>query len=171
MIKFHLIFINLDLGGLFVQAKSIYMILIIVVMLLVFGVTSLNNLSNLDPTVKFGKAEFTIPDNYYKKDIGSDEVVITDGDIEITLLSYDDKNVKKHIEKYESYLKGKNKTLNMKDFKVDGVHVYKGTINGSSKVIHYWFVKDGKTYSIYSSNADKNTGDTILNIIKSYKKN
>ena len=154
------------------QIKSIYVILIIVVMLLVFGFTSLNNLSNLDPTVKFGNVEFTLPDNYYKKDTtDSGNVVITDGDKEITILRYDDKNVKNHIQKYEDYVKSKNQTIKLKDFKAGGMQVYKSTINENSKVIHYWFVKNGKTYSIYTSNADKNTGDIILNMIKSCKAN
>ena len=148
------------------EKKSKYMIVIIVVMLLIFGLSSLSGY--LNHTVKLGDVEFTLPEGFYKKDTGkSGKVMITDGENEITMINYDDDNIKDHIQKYEDYVNSNNQTVKIKNFKSDGVKVYKSTIKENPKVIHYWFNKDGKTYSLYTSKANDGTEEIILNLIGS----
>ena len=45
--------------------------------------------------------------------------------------------------------------------------IYKSVVSENSSVIHYWFVKNGKGYEIYTGTADSNSDDFILDIINS----
>ena len=147
--------------------KNNYIILIILGILIVVGYAYLNN--PFEPeTVEIGDLKFTLPSGYHEQKTNqTGEVIIANGENKITLVKYDDKNASSHITKYEKYLKTKNQTMKLDKTKVDNTTVYKSTMKQNPKVIHYWFVKNNKTYSIYTSNANDNTESDINYLIKS----
>lgn len=121
-------------------------------------------------TVKIGNSYFTIPDGYHVVDEG-DYVNLTSGSNYICLVKEcADENINKSIEKYESSKKvNGNDTLHFSNFSSADINVIKSVSNKDSNVVHYWFVKDGKTYEAFNWAGNSNSDNLLINLIKTMK--
>ena len=152
--------------------KSIFFVLIIIILLLIVGLMGYNLLFNntknsTSETIIVGSANFTLPNGYSKGTPNTyGDLNITNGKISIFLLEYPDNNVRKHIEDYEN-INGGNQSLVLSNFTYNGIVVFKG-INDHSNTVHYWYVYNNKTYSIYSWDYNK-LDDTVKDLIQLQK--
>ena len=144
--------------------KKIIAIIVIIIAILILGFTFYTQ-----NTVKIGNAYFTVPDGYQVVDEGS-YVNLTSGKNYMCLVKeVDDENVEKSIDKYTKNNKKNNDTLSFSKFSSGDVSITKSVSKKDSKVFHYWFVKDGKTYEAFTWSGNSNSDDFLTTLISSMK--
>lgn len=140
--------------------------LICIIILLVVGLIAYTSFMNQGTKVKVGDATFKMPDGYHLGNSDKNMANLTNGTKNIYIKKYDDKNVKKHIDSYINQSKQNNKTVKISNFTVGKTLVYKSNLNNSSTV-HYWFVKNNKTYTIYSGDKNPEIDSITIKLIES----
>lgn len=141
--------------------------LICIIILLVIGSITFYSFANQDNKVKIGDTSFQIPEGYHVDNSKSNNVTnLTNGKHDIYIKMYDDKNIKKHINSYINQSEENNKSVKISNFTVGKTLVYKSNLNTSSSV-HYWFVKNNKTYTIYSWDKNPEIDSITIKLIES----
>ncbi|MBQ2832677.1 hypothetical protein [Methanobrevibacter sp.] len=153
--------------------KSILFVIIIVILLVIIGFMGLNMINNstnsTQETVLVGSSNFTLPEGYHEGESNSyGDVNITNGEISIFLLEYHDSDLNKHIGDYNNSINDENQTLSLTNFTYNNIMVYKAINNAHPNTVHYWYVCNNKTYSIYSWDYG-NLDDIVTELIQSQK--
>lgn len=143
-------------------------ILIIFLIIISIGVFKFNDFSNVDKTVKVGSADFTLPKGYA---VGSPNqygaVNITDGNHSIYLAEYNTTDVNKLIRDYESFVKNQNQSMKIVNLTIDNVLIKKTDNADNPLNVHYWVVKNNKTYDIYKWDDNPNMDSLVIDLVKS----
>lgn len=148
------------------EIKKIIGILIIVLIIIICGVTLFNSFNN-DVTV--GNTTFSLPNGFQNAGFtDSGNVNISNGYESIYIHEFDDNNITKHVNEYVNDRIENNFTSNLTNFTVGNKVVYKTVIINQTHSMHYWFINDNKTYSIYTWDGipkmDQIVSDLILSI-------
>lgn len=149
--------------------KYVLMILIIVILILIIGFLIYSpNFINQSKTINVGNSNFTMPEGYHmgeKNKFGA--VSITNGSNSIFLLENEGTDVQGYIHSYEKILMGKNETMNVTIFNIDNMEIYKAISLNNTNNIHYFFIKNNKTYDIYTWDGNSNMDSTVIKLIGS----
>jgi len=146
--------------------KKIIALLILVVIILLFGFIGYNEWSN--STVKVGSTEFSLPEGYYKGALNEFGAVnITNGNSSIFIYEYEGNDTLKYISHYTTSPSQKNLNISIVNYTVGDVVVYKTDNKDSPYKIHNWFIKNNKTYDVYTWDGNKDLDSVVTNIIKS----
>lgn len=147
------------------EKKSIIIILLVVILI---GVTAFLFTHNFNGTndVYVGNTKFYLPDGYHEgNQTEYGDVNITNGYSSVLIHNYSDNNVKKYRDDYSEYLLNNNATPELRNFTVDDITIYKTTIVNNTQTMHYWFIKDNKTFSIYTWDGNSNMDSFIRDLI------
>lgn len=121
-------------------------------------------------TVRIDGTYFNVPNGYQIDDEG-DYINLTSGTNYICLVKeVKNDDVNKLIKEYVNSKKVKeNDTISVSSFKVDNLNVYKSISNNNDKTVHYWFVKYGKSYELFTWVANSNSDKIVSDLIKTMK--
>ncbi len=142
------------------------LIILIIVILFLSGFYAYNELSN--STIKIGDTTFNIPEGYHESTpnhLGA--VNITNGNTSIFLSVYNDTNILKHANDYKKLLEKDNQTAIISNYTIGGAQIYKSTIIDLPNCVHYWFIKNNKTYDFYTWDGNKDVERIIIEFINS----
>lgn len=148
-------------GGNILNKKIIVLGLVLLILLVAVGLVLFNS-TGQNEDVKVGKIYYTLPNGYHVDGINEiGHVTISNGDEKVYLGYSNDKNIKEHIKNYKQDREKNKETLSIENFTRNNTTIYKSTVVESG-VNHYWFLKDGNTYSIYTWDKNSNM-DSIFN--------
>ena len=146
--------------------KKKNILIIIIVLIILIGVANFTLLNN-EKTVKVGDTTFSIPSGY---NVGTSnnlgDTNITNGENSIFIKEHSTTDLHGYLTEYEKYVKSLNDTVKVTCSTVDNVNVYKVEKNNDSQVIHYFFVKNGRTYEIYVWDNNPNLDNLVPELIK-----
>lgn len=121
-----------------------------------------------DSKIKVGDTDFKLPDGYHEGKMNKFGAVnITNGTNSIFLFEQDDANIQKYINNYKKEIQKQNQSMTIKNFTIDNIVIYKTNNNNNPNTIHYWFVKNNKTYDVYTWDGNKDMDSIVINLIKS----
>lgn len=147
--------------------KKTYLIIVLIAIIIVMGITFLNPLTQPEGKIKVGEVNFELPDGYYEGNLNKlGDVNLTNGTNSIFIKKHDSDDLYKEIKDYEDYKKTENTTLTVAKFKIKDELVYKTVSDHDKYVIHYWFLKNNKVYSIYSLQKNDDIDQIATNMIK-----
>jgi len=127
-----------------------WIVVLCIIILLTVGLFAFYSFTNQGNEVKVGNAIFQIPNGYHISDSNTKNVTnLTNGTNNIYIMEYNGKDVQKHIDLYINSSEKNNRSVTISNFTVGKTLVYKSNLNTSSAV-HYWFVKNKNTYTIYT---------------------
>ena len=100
----------------------------------------------------------------------SSSINVTSGSKYICLVKeVADENITISIDKYTNNKKNGNDTLKFSKFNCRDISVTKSVSSKNPNVLHYWFVKDGKTYEAFTWSGDSNSDAFLTNLINTMK--
>lgn len=108
--------------------------------------------------------KFTIPSGYHESAIkdGNLKANLTDGIHLLYIGVYNDSDVNKHVNDYVNEKSNTtNETINLSNFTIDGLVIHK-SFSEKTNAIHYWFVKNGKVYTVYNWGGDNSKMDSTF---------
>ena len=141
---------------------GISVIIIIIICLLGFGIFNNQN------TVNVGNATFHLPDGFQEKGvIKSGDINISNGYESFYIHDYKDKNLEEHVKDYIIDRKNKSFKVELTNFTVNDTLVYKTVIVNQTHSIHYWFMKDGDVFSIYTWDGIPKMNKIVSDLISS----
>ena len=141
--------------------KKTYLIIVLIAIIIVMGITFLNPLTQPEGKIKVGEVNFELPDGYYEGNLNKlGDVNLTNGTNSIFIKKHDSDDLYKEIKDYE------DTTLTVAKFKIKDELVYKTVSDHDKYVIHYWFLKNNKVYSIYSLQKNDDIDQIATNMIK-----
>ena len=139
--------------------------ILIAIILLAGGFMIYNNYKQ--PHVKVGDIDFVIPEGYNKSGFNNlGHITLKNENNSIYLASYNTTNISEYINQYKNNLLDNNESIIITNFSVDNISVYK-SINNQTKAEHYWFVKNGKMYTIYNWEYNPNMDKIFEELLKS----
>lgn len=144
--------------------KKLLAIVFIIIAILILGFCFYTH-----NTVKVGNAYFTVPEGYHVVDRDYCSNITSETDHMCLVKEVSDDNINNVIEKYNAAKVSENDTLNFSKFSFGEVEVIKSISNKNPNVIHYWFVKDGKTYEAFTWSGNSNSDNLLKNLIHSMK--
>ena len=145
-----------------------WILIICIIILVVIGFITYYNSTNHETKVKLGDITFQVPDGYTIGNSGKDEIInLTNGTNEIYIQKYDGKNVKKYVDKYIDKVEKSNKSVKISNFTVGKTLVYKSNLDNSTTNVHFWFVKNNNTYTIYSWDKNPKIDSIVTKLIES----
>lgn len=152
--------------------KTVVIIIFIFILIFMGCMLYYNYENSLDKKIKVGETDFIIPNGYHEGKSNITGVVnLSDGDSNsIFLKENDDTNISNLVNGYESTVLEKNFTPIHSNFSIDGVDIYKLSVNNTN-TNHYWFKHGNKVYEIYSWNKNDNLDTIVSNLIASTKVN
>lgn len=152
--------------------KYFLLIGIVVIILCIGGVYLYTNSSNNTDGNQFtvGSATFTLPDGYNVTETKNENnVKISNGFNTVTVACYDNKNITKYVDDYVSLKEGNNYHVNISNYTLGNHTVFKSELDNDTSNVHYWFKHGGKTYTIFSSDANKHMNKLANQLIGSIK--
>ncbi len=66
-----------------------------------------------------------------------------------------------------TYLQNQNRSAKIENLTIDNILIYKVTNLDYPDIVHYWFVKDNKTYDISKSQGKSPIDTIVINLIES----
>lgn len=147
--------------------KWIIIILLVSIVIIGIGIFEYDNGFN-NNYVKVGSTNFKFPNGYHEgtpNDLGA--INITNGEYSIFLVEYNDTNVKKHIDDYEQFIKRKNQSMSIMNYTIDNAVIYKSDNLNNHYNVHYWIVKNNKTYDIYKWDENPKIDYIVSDLVKS----
>lgn len=145
------------------------LVLILCIAIAGIGFFAFNGTLNSDNTFKVGSSTFKLPDGYVEgspNQYGAQS--ITDGKYSVFLMEYDDTDVSKHIDEYNGdFVKNKNQTIEIINFTIDDNVIQKSYNAHNQNNVHYWFVKNGKSYEIYKWDDNPKMDYIVNDLVKS----
>lgn len=155
--------------------KYLLIIGIIILILCVVGAFLYFNNANTNPkdnsTFTVGQAEFTLPEGYKVTETKNDSAKISNKFNTVSIVCYNDKNIKKYVNKYIKMKEKENHTVNLSNITINNHMVYKSELDNDSSNVHYWFKYGNSTYSLYSADANKHMDSLANQLIRSMKAN
>lgn len=152
------------------RINKIYIILFVLI-LIILGSFIVSNMLNQKNEIQVGSGQFILPEGYYKGDSNSaGDLTITNGNNSICLAECDGDNITSCIKGYTDFVENQNQTLKFENFTVDNVKIFKSTCIENPSVVHYWFVKNNKVYTIYKGDHNNSTDAIVIDLIHSYSK-
>lgn len=150
-----------------IMIKKTYLIgILIIILILILGVCIVPNL--LNPPIKVGAVNFEMPEGYHEGAVNAFGAVnITNGVSEVFLLEHKDSNTNEYIDEYKVHINEINQTMDIINYTIDNVQVFKTDNKDSPETVHYWFVKDNKTYDIYTWDGNKDIDSIVAQFINS----
>lgn len=149
------------------ELKSIILFVVLLFILLVGGSLIYSNYMIKD-TVKVGTAEFNLPNGYKEGELNEfGAVSISNGTNTVYLSEYNSSDPQESINQYLNIKKGDNMSVYITEFDVSGSKIYKTKNLNETKNTHYWFVKDNKTYEIYSWAENPEMDNIVMEFINS----
>lgn len=149
------------------MSKKWFLIILLCLLIICIGAFVYNENSNKNNKFQVGSTNFELPKGYV---VGSSNefngVNITDGKYTIFLVEHNDTNVTKYIKEYENVVKNKNRTMYITNSTVDGILIYKTNNIDSPENVHYWTVKNGKTYEIYKWDENPKMESIVVDLFK-----
>ena len=136
-----------------------------IILMMFYG--SLVYAEEFDSTFSVGDGEFNMPKGYHEgimNNLGA--VNITNGKNTVFLYEYGDDDVMSHIKEYKDLDSNKNRPIEIVNITFDGIKIYKTDMDGSKKT-HYWFVKNDKTYDVYTWENNFDMDGIVRDLIKS----
>lgn len=165
------IFIKILVKVVLSMDKKYIVIIIVIIFLAIIGFSFLNKSPVQVESFDVGSAKFILPDGYHVGNSNdSNKVNITNGVNSIQLIEYKDKQITKHVENYEHYIINQNGTVKTENFTIDNVTIYKSVNEKYPNIVHYWFIKNGKTYEVSKYDANKRMDTMVINLIDSFGK-
>lgn len=147
------------------MVKKTYLIVALVVILILFGIVFLGYSDN---TVAVGDVNFKLPDGYHEGKLNKlGDVNLTNGSHSIFITKGNGNDLYKEVQKYEKYKKTENTTVTISSYKLGDKVVFKAVSDHDRNVVHYWFLKNNKVYSIYSLQENKNIDNLVADLINS----
>ena len=143
------------------------LLLCVVGAFLYFNNTNTN--TNDNNTFTVGPAKFTLPEGYKVTETKNDSAKISNKFNSVSIVCYNDKNIKKYVDKYVKMKEKDNHSVNLTNLTVNNHMVYKSELDNDSSNVHYWFKYGNSTYSIYSPDANKNMDKLVNQLLKSMK--
>lgn len=141
-------------------------VIIIIVVILFCGMFFFQE--NSMKKVIVNDVEFSVPSKYQDQQASIHLVKLTSGENIYFINVLNSSDVKFFVNDYVVHKNTtENKSVNISKLDYADSTIYKSVVSDNSSVIHYWFLKDGKTCEIYTGTADSNTDNFILDIIKS----
>ena len=114
-----------------------------------------------ESTFSTGSTEFNMPQGYY---IGTpndqDAINITDGSKSVFIYEHEDNNIEKYVNHYTK----EGQKIKPTNYTIDNTVVFKANNNNK---IHYWFIKNNKTYDVYIWEPNENIDSIVETLIKS----
>lgn len=147
--------------------KSIAIIILVIILLGVgfaFYYQHYQSSTSSD-TVKVGSSKFVIPNGYHAVE-NNGSVNVTDGKASLCLHCHNDSDIMGHVNYYSNVKKSKNESINITNFNVNGITVYKSNLV-DKKNIHYWFMKNDELYEFYTWQGNQNTDKLVSTLISS----
>lgn len=141
-------------------------LIIFAIIILVVGFSAYVGLFN--STFKVGDTTFNMPKGYHEgKSNYLGAVNITDGNTTV-FFEEKDVNVIQDINKYKKMIwDDRNQTVLVSNYTIDGNLFYKSTIKENPGVMHCWFVKNNKTYDIYTWDGNNDLDMIVINCYNS----
>lgn len=148
------------------KKKYVGLILIICILIIIIGFMFYSsNIVDNNSKINVGKAYFSIPKGYHVGSLNSmGDVNLSNGNNSIFLKEYPDDKIIKYMDTYIKDRKGKNESISLANCTVNNTLIYKST-NNVNGAVHYWFVNDNKTYSIYTLNKNDVDDDMVYRMI------
>lgn len=144
-----------------------WIVIVCIIILLAAGLFAFYSSTNQQKEVKIGEATFQLPNGYHVVDSDDKNVTnLTNGTNNIYIKEYNTKNIKKLVNSYVNQSESNNKTVKISNFTVGKTLVYKSNLKNSGTV-HYWFVKNNKTYTIYAWNKNPEIDSITTKLIES----
>ena len=144
------------------EKPKMNMLVIILLLIFICSLTyfafSQNNVMVIDGV------KFTIPTGYHEGELNDKnlKVNLTDGTHLLYMEVYNDTNVSKHVNDYLNLKSNtSNETISISNFNVDNLNVYK-SFSEQTNAIHYWFVKNGKVFTVYNWGGDNSKMDSTF---------
>ena len=148
--------------------KYILLIFIFVILLILgFFIYSSNTLNRSD-VIQVGTTNFTMPEGYHigeKNTFGA--ISITNESNTIFLLENNGTNVQGYIDIYRKILIDNNESINITCFNIDNMEIYKIISLNNTQNIHYYFIKNNKTYDVYTWDGNPKMDSTVIKLIES----
>lgn len=137
----------------------------IIIALIVFGFVYQDfSVKELD----VGETRFMVPSEYQVQNISNTLVKLTSGGTVYFINEKNSSDIKIFVNKYVNHKnKTENKSVEISHLAYKDSDIYKSVVSDNSSVIHYWFVKNGKGYEIYTGTANSNSDELVLDIINS----
>lgn len=144
-------------------------IIVILLLFLIGGFTYFTDF-NQNKTIEIGKTTFSIPENYYKgnnNNLGA--INLTNGTNSLFILEHETTDLHGYLVNYTDYVqKDLNQSVKVTCSTVENSqNVYKVEKSNDTQIIHYFFVRNGKTYEIYTWDGNSQTDMIVENMIKS----
>ena len=118
--------------------------------------------------VDVGETRFMVPSEYQVQNISNTLVKLTSGGTVYFINEKNSSDIKIFVNKYVNHKnKTENKSVEISHLAYKDSDIYKSVVSDNSSVIHYWFVKNGKGYEIYTGTANSNSDELVLDIINS----
>lgn len=146
--------------------KIILIIISIIIIILLGGIIAHKQLFDTN-TINIGHSEFKIPKGYHEGVKNQlDATNITNGTNTIFIYEYDDNDIIRHVNTYNNSEANQNRENNITNLTIDNLIIYK-TDNINSNKTHYWFVKNNKTYDVYTWEKNNDMDSIVINLISS----
>lgn len=159
----------LNIGEDNMDKKWAVLALILCIVIAGIGFFTFNGTFSSNNIFHVGSTTFKLPDGYVEgspNQYGAQS--ITDGKYSVFLIEYDDTNVSKHINDYdEKFVKNKNQTIEIINFTIDDNVIQKSHNAHNQNNVHYWFVKNGKSYEIYKWDDNPKMDYIVNDLVKS----
>ena len=145
--------------------KRIVVIIIIIILILLGGMFLFQENSMKKVTVN--DVEFSVPSKYQDQMDSTHLLRLTSGENIYFINVLNSSDVKFFVNDYVAHKNTtENKSVNISKLDYSNSTIYKSVVSDNSSIVHYWFLKDGKSCEIYTGTADSNTDNFILDIIK-----
>ncbi|WP_296789772.1 hypothetical protein [uncultured Methanobrevibacter sp.] len=140
--------------------------ILVIIILVAFGFFMSHSSSTKEILV--GESKFVIPSEYQEQNVSNHLVKITSGDNIYFINENNNSNITYFVDFYVNHKNvTENKSVNVSHLMYGDSDIYKAVVNDNASIVHYWFLKNGKCYEIYTGTANSNTDNLILDIIKS----
>lgn len=115
---------------------------------------------------KVRNAFFSIPSGFQAID-NEDFVNLTDGNDYICIIKENEnEDLNKSIRNYVEIKQNDNISVEISNFTINEVEVFKSTETNGNNVNYYWFIKNNQLYKIFTLSGNSNTDNLVRDEIK-----
>ena len=130
-------------------------ILAAVIIILVIVTIGIIVYTQFNHEIKVGNGYFSIPEGYSESTQNKDGDVTISNKTNSIYLSEIDKPLDECVNTYINSTKNSSRNATKDIINIDDVKLYKVSVS-DGYTVHYWFTLDGKTFTIYSWDGNKN---------------
>lgn len=118
-----------------------------------------------------GSAYLSLPSGYHAETHNDGVVNLTNGNDFLILNEYSgyDPDIMVPINYYMGSKENQNFSVELLNFNVDDIKVYKTILNNGTDVYHYWFIKNHKLYEFVTYDGHPDTDNIVSSLIKSMR--